>query len=205
MLDDKDKDIIDYFQKHPRSSFNQAAKDLNLAKGTVKTRFDNLVKKQLISPGVGLNISQLKFSHALSFIEITNSDTEKAILEYFYDCPLVTAIFSLSGFEYNLVICLIADSRDKISHFIDTFPLSHLPGVKRRNSFFVKESEGFSDKPFWFFFPPDSGKAFFDDYTCQNKCGSCGVIQNISTKAKVQTIELEKNEPNTEKTITRAT
>ena len=184
MIDAKDKDIIDYFQKHPRSSFNQAAKDLNLAKGTVKTRFDNLVERQLISPGIGLNISQLKFSHALSFIEITDPNTEKAILDYFYDCPLVTTIFALSGFEYNLVICLIADSRDKITKFIDTFPLSHLPGVKRRNSFFVKESEGFSDKPFWFFFPKDSEKSFFDDYSCQNKCGTCGVIKNISKNTK---------------------
>lgn len=184
MIDAKDKDIIDYFQKHPRSSFNQAAKDLNLAKGTVKKRFDNLVERQLISPGIGLNISQLKFSHALSFIEIIDPDTEKAILDYFYDCPLVTAIFSLSGFEYNLVICLIADSRDKITRFIDNFPLSHLPGVKRRNSFFVKESEGFSDKPFWFFFPSDSEKAFFDDYSCQNKCGTCGVIKKISANTQ---------------------
>ncbi len=184
MIDEKDKLIIDYFQKHPRSSFNQAAKDLNLAKGTVKTRFDNLKERKLISPGIGLNISQLKFCHALSFIEITDPNTEKAILDYFYDCPLVTSIFSLSGFEYNLVICLIADSRDKITRFIDTFPLSHLPGVKRRNSFFVKESEGFSDKPFWFFVPKDSGKSFFADYSCQNKCGSCGVIKNISANTQ---------------------
>ena len=184
MIDKKDKYIIEYFQKNPRSSFNQAAKDLNLAKGTVKTRFDNLVERKLISPGVGLNISELKFSHALSFIEITNPTTEKAILDYFYGCPLVTAIFALSGFEYNLVICLVADSRDKITKFIDTFPLSHLPGVKRRNSFFVKESEGFSDKPFWFFIPEDSDKSFFDDYSCQNKCGTCGVIKNISMNTK---------------------
>ena len=41
MLDEKDKLIIDHFQKNPRSSFNQAARDLNLAKGTVKKRFDD--------------------------------------------------------------------------------------------------------------------------------------------------------------------
>ena len=82
MLDDRDKTIIEYFQKHPRSSFNQAAKDLGLAKGTVKTRFDNLVKEQLISAGIGLNISKLKFSHALSFIEIIDPETEKAILTH---------------------------------------------------------------------------------------------------------------------------
>lgn len=184
MIDEKDKQIIDYFRKNPRSSFNQASKELKLAKGTIKTRFDNLVEKHLISPGVGLNINQLKFSHALSFIEITDPDTEKAILDYFYDCPLVTAIFSLSGFEYNIVICLIGDSREKISKFIDTFPLSHLPGVKRRNSFFVKESEGFSDKPFWFFFPKDSERSFFNDYSCQNKCGSCSLIENIGETLK---------------------
>ena len=107
MLDEKDKLIIEHFQKYPRSSFNQAAKALSLAKGTVKARFDDLVNKKLISPGVGLNISQLKFSHALSFIEITNPETEKAILEHFRDCPLVTAMFSVSGFEYNLVVCLV--------------------------------------------------------------------------------------------------
>jgi DNA-binding Lrp family transcriptional regulator len=185
MLDEKDKIIIDYFQKNPRSSFNQAAKDLNLAKGTVKTRFDKLVENNLIAPGIGMNVSELKFSHALSFIEITDPDTEKAILSYFDKCPLVMTMFSLSGFEYNLVICLIADKREKINKFIDTFPLSHLPGVKRRNSFFVKESEGFSDKPFWFFFPKDSEKDFFDDYSCQNKCGACSVISEINVEAQV--------------------
>ncbi len=183
MIDEKDKKIIDYFQKHPRCSFNQAAKDLSYAKGTIKARFDDLEEKNLISPGIGINITQLKFSHALSFIEITNPDTEQAILEYFQDCPLVTAMFSVSGFEYNLVICLVADSREKISKFIDTFPLSHLPGVKRRNSFFVKETEGFADKPFWLFNHPNSVKQLFDDHSCQNRCGACGVISLIQKKA----------------------
>ena len=187
MLDERDKKIIEYFQKHPRNSFNQAAKDLGLAKGTVKTRFDNLVEDQLISPGVGLNISKLKFSHALSFIEITDPETEKAILMHFADCPLVTAMFSLSGYEYNLVICLVSDERQKISRFIDNFPLSHLPGVKRRNSFFVKETEGFSDKPFWFFFPPSSYKNLFDQQDCQKQCGACQVISEITTELTEKT------------------
>ncbi|MFX0199009.1 MAG: Lrp/AsnC family transcriptional regulator [Candidatus Hodarchaeota archaeon] len=184
MLDEKDKAIIDFFQKNPRESFTQAAKALGMAKGTVKRRYDSLVEKKLISEGIGLNLSQLKFSHALSFIEITDPQTEKAILDYFYDCPLVTAIFSLSGFEYNLVVCLVADTREKIAAFIDTFPLSHLPGVKRRNSFFVKESEGFSDKPFWLFFPNGSSKKIFNQHDCQDKCGACGVIERISEKAE---------------------
>jgi DNA-binding Lrp family transcriptional regulator len=184
MLDDKDKKIIAHFQKNPRDSFNQAAKELNLAKGTVKKRFDNLVEKNLISPGVGLNVSKLKFSHALSFIEITDPETEKAILAYFDKCPLVTAMFSLSGFEYNLVICLIADKREKISKFIDAFPLSHLPGVKRRNSFFVKESEGYADKPFWFFFPPTSERKLFEKFKCQNKCGACNVVSDIIAESQ---------------------
>jgi DNA-binding Lrp family transcriptional regulator len=179
MLDDKDKKIIAFFQKNPRESFNKAAQKLNLAKGTVKKRYDNLVAKNLISPGIGLNVNQLKFSHALSFIEITDPETEKAILAYFDKCPLVTAMFSLSGFEYNLVICLIADTREKISKFIDAFPLSHLPGVKRRNSFFVKESEGYADKPFWFFFPPASERKLFHTFKCQNKCGACNVVSDI--------------------------
>ncbi|UCG03793.1 MAG: Lrp/AsnC family transcriptional regulator [Candidatus Heimdallarchaeota archaeon] len=183
MLDEKDKEIIDHFQKNPRDSFTQAAKELGMAKGTVKRRYDNLVEKRLISEGIGLNLSQLKFSHALSFIEITDPDTEKAILDYFYECPLVTAIFSLSGFEYNIVVCLVADTREKITTFIDTFPLSHLPGVKRRNSFFVKESEGFSEKPFWLFFPNGS-KKIFKQYDCQDKCGACGVIERITEKAE---------------------
>lgn len=183
-MDDRDKKIIDYFQKNPRSSYNQAARELNLAKGTVKKRFDNLVEKNLISPGVGLNVNKLNFSHALSFIEITDPETEKAILTYFDKCPLVTAMFSLSGFEYNLVICLIADKREKITKFIDDFPLSHLPGVKRRNSFFVKESEGYADKPFWFFFPPTSEKNLFEKFKCQNKCGACNVISDIITESQ---------------------
>ncbi len=180
MLDKKDKAIIDFFQRNPRESFTQAAKALSMAKGTVKRRYDNLVEKKMISEGIGLNLSQLKFSHALSFIEITDPQTEKAILDYFYDCPLVTAIFSLSGFEYNLVVCLVADTREKIATFIDTFPLSHLPGVKRRNSFFVKESEGFSDKPFWLFIPNGSGKKIFKQHDCQDKCGACGVMERIT-------------------------
>ena len=180
MLDEKDKAIIEYFRQNPRNSFTKASEALGMAKGTVKRRYDKLVKKNLISEGIGLNLSQLKFSHALSFIEITNPQTEKAILDYFYDCPLVTAIFSLSGFEYNLVICLVADTREKITTFIDTFPLSHLPGVKRRNSFFVKESEGFSDKPFWLFIPNGSGKKIFKQHDCQDKCGACRVIERIS-------------------------
>lgn len=184
MLDEKDKAIIDYFQRNPRESFTQAAKDLSMAKGTVIRRYSNLIEKKLISEGIGLNLSSLKFSHALSFIEITDPKTEKAILDYFYDCPLVTAIFSLSGFEYNLVICLVADTREKISTFIDTFPLSHLPGVKRRNSFFVKESEGFSDKPFWLFIPNGSGKKLFKQHDCQDKCGVCGVIERISEEVR---------------------
>ena len=187
MLDDRDKTIIEYFQKHPRSSFNQAAKDLGLAKGTVKTRYDNLVKENLISPGIGLNIAKLKFSHALSFIEITDPDTEKAILSHFADCPLVTAMFSLSGYEYNLVICLVSDERAKISRFIDNFPLSHLPGIKRRNSFFVKESEGFSEKPFWLFFPPSTDKKLFDQQNCQKQCGACSVIDEITTEVTEKT------------------
>ncbi|MFX0171591.1 MAG: Lrp/AsnC family transcriptional regulator [Candidatus Hodarchaeota archaeon] len=184
MVDDKDKKIIAFFQKNPRESFNQAAKELSLAKGTVKKRFDNLVKMNLISPGVGLNVRQLQFSHALSFIEITDPETEKAILAYFDKCPLVTAMFSLSGFEYNLVICLIADTREKISKFIDAFPLSHLPGIKRRNSFFVKESEGYADKPFWFFFPPTSERKLFQEFKCQNKCGACSVVSDIIAESE---------------------
>ncbi|MHA2167859.1 MAG: winged helix-turn-helix transcriptional regulator, partial [Candidatus Hodarchaeales archaeon] len=33
MIDERDKKIIEYFQKNPRSSFNQAARELSLAKG----------------------------------------------------------------------------------------------------------------------------------------------------------------------------
>ena len=179
MLDDKDEKIVEYFKEHPRSSFNQASKDLNLAKATIKRRFDKLVDNNYINVLVTANASKLDFSHALSFIEITQPSTEKAILDAFFSCPLVTTMFSLSGFEYNLVVCLLSKDRNNITNFIDTFPLSRLEGVKRRNTFFTKESEGFVGKPFWIPLAKNSKKTFFDEPFCNYQCDKCPLVDQI--------------------------
>lgn len=184
MLDKKDKEIIEYFKNNPRSSFNQAAGEINLAKATIKRRFDNLVENDVINVLLTANASKLDFSHALSFVEITQSSTEKAILDTFHSCPLVTTMFSLSGFEYNLVICLFSRDRNYIAQFMDVFPLSRLDGVKRRNTFFTKESEGFVGKPFWIPLAKNSQKTFFDKPFCNYECDSCPLVSEIDKDIK---------------------
>jgi DNA-binding Lrp family transcriptional regulator len=179
MLDDKDRKIVEYFKKNPRSSFNQAAGEINLAKATIKRRFDNLMENDVINVLLTANASKLDFSHALSFIEITQPSAEKAILDTFHACPLVTTMFSLSGFEYNLVICLFSKDRNYITRFMDTFPLSRLDGVKRRNTFFTKETEGFAEKPFWIPLAKDSQKSLFDKPFCNFQCDTCPLINQI--------------------------
>ncbi len=135
MLDKKDKEIVEHFQKNPCSSFNEASKEVRSAKTTVKRRYDNLNNRNLIKTLLCANVSELNFSHALSFVEIINPATEREVLTVFLGCPLVTTIFSLSGFEYNLVICLVSDQREKIAKFMDAFPLNCLQGVKPHNTF----------------------------------------------------------------------
>ncbi|MHA2225852.1 MAG: Lrp/AsnC family transcriptional regulator [Candidatus Hodarchaeales archaeon] len=182
MLDDKNREIVEFFKRNPRSSFNNAAKELNLAKATVKRRYEILVEKGYINILLTANASKLDFSHALSFIEITNPTTEKAILTHFGKCPMATTMFALSGFEYNLVICLLSKNREDIVKFMDVFPLSRLDGVKRRNTFFMKESEGFVNRPFWIPLSTNEEKPFFGNPSCQLKCETCPIVNEIEKK-----------------------
>ncbi|MHA2247819.1 MAG: Lrp/AsnC family transcriptional regulator [Candidatus Hodarchaeales archaeon] len=179
MLDAKDKSIVEYYKNHPRHSFNAASSELKLHKATVKRRFEELVDKDLIQPLLCVNVSKLNFSHALSFIEIINPTTEKALLNEFTECPLVTTMFSLSGFEYNIVICLVSDRREDLTKFMDTFPISRLEGVKRRNTFPTKESKGFAELPFWIPLSKDPKKPFFEEPECGKNCEDCPIINKI--------------------------
>ena len=129
-----------------------------------------------------LNVSNPGFCHGLSFVEITDPETEKAILNEFHSCPLVTTVFSLSGFEYNLVICLVGEKREQIDKFIDVSPLSKLDGVKRRNTFMAKRTEGFTEKPFWIPLSPEPEKTRFDSPWCERKCESCPLVERVKTK-----------------------
>jgi DNA-binding Lrp family transcriptional regulator len=182
MLDEKDQLIVEYFKQNPRNSFNKAASELKFAKATIKRRFESLVEQGYISIHLTANASKLEFCHALSFLEITNPYTEKAILEHFTKCPLAVQIFSLSGFEYNLVICLLSKKREDLARFMDVFPLSRLNGVKRRNSYFAKESEVFTQKPFWIPLSLNPLKTIFEEPSCGLKCNDCSLISGIEVE-----------------------
>ncbi|MFW9780166.1 MAG: Lrp/AsnC family transcriptional regulator [Candidatus Heimdallarchaeota archaeon] len=181
MLDEKDQGIVEYFKRNPRNSFNKAASELKLSKATVKRRFESLVERGYIRIQMTANASKLDFCHALSFVEITNPLTEKAILERFTSCPLAVQIFSLSGFEYNLVVCLLSKKREDLAYFLDVFPLSRLDGVRRKNSYFAKESESFTEKPFWIPLSSNPSKTVFDEPSCHLKCDDCRLISSIET------------------------
>lgn len=181
MLDDKDKSIVEFYKKNPRESFNAASVELKLHKATVKRRFLDLENNEFIQTLLCVNVSKFNFSHVLSFVEITNPITEKALLNKFNECPLVTTMFSLSGFEYNLVICLVSDKREDLKKFMDVFPISRLDGVKRRNTFPSKESEGFAELPFWIPLSKDPNKPFFEEPTCGKNCEECPIIGKIES------------------------
>ncbi len=179
MLDEKDKLIVEHYKINPRDSFNAASNELKLHKATVKRRFEDLENENLIQTFLCVNVSKLNFSHALSFVEIINPTTEKALLNNFNGCPLVTTMFSLSGFEYNIVICLVSDRREDITKFMDTFPISRLDGVKRRNTFPTKESKGFAELPFWIPLSKDPQKPFFKEPECGKNCEDCPIVNKI--------------------------
>ncbi len=179
MLDDKDKLIVEYYKLNPRNSFNAASNELKLHKATVKRRFLDLENNDLIQTLLCVNVSKFNFSHALSFVEITSVTTEKALLNKFNECPLVTTMFSLSGFEYNLVICLVSEKREDLTKFMDIFPISRLDGVKRRNTYQTKESKGFADLPFWIPLSPDPQKPFFEEPECGKNCEDCPIVNKI--------------------------
>ncbi|MHA2299034.1 MAG: Lrp/AsnC family transcriptional regulator [Candidatus Hodarchaeales archaeon] len=181
-FDEKDRKIAEYFAENPRSSFTQASKSLEWTKTTIKNRHEKLANNEKVKTFLCLNASNAGFCHALSFVEIVDSETEKAILEEFDRCPLITTVFSLSGFEYSLVICLAGEKREDINKFIDVFPLSQLSGVKRRNSYLAKKTEGFAEKPFWIPLSPDPDKGLFKEHWCGLNCESCLLIKNISEK-----------------------
>ncbi|MHA1167783.1 MAG: hypothetical protein ACTSP4_09845 [Candidatus Hodarchaeales archaeon] len=186
MLDDKDRKILKYFAKYPRESFSKALKYLEKqkpqlikSKTTIKKRFDKLVAEKKAMPLLCLNFTNIGFSHGISFIDITNADVEKAILKVFKDCPIISTILVPSGFEYDLIFCLVAEKREYIDTFMDVFPLSQFDSVKRMNSFLVKSSEGFSDMPFWVPLSPESKKFILDEPWCGRKCGTCPLIDKV--------------------------
>ena len=121
-LDDKDRMIIDLFNRKPEISQAEVAKQLHLSQPSVAMRIKKLKKQGLIEHIIGIN--PLKVGLHIAKVDISTNNPNK-FLSLYHNCPFFLNGFTVSG-KNNLTLLFADENISSIESKVNR----HLRGDK---------------------------------------------------------------------------
>lgn len=130
-LDNINLKIFEYISKFGKINYSKIGKDLNMSHVSIKNRYEKLLKRNIIKPGILINFSKLNFKIAILLLEVELEAHEK-IKTIYSNCPRVLYSFQLMG-EYNHLLIFFAENLETIDTIYNSCMLYKLKGIRKSN------------------------------------------------------------------------
>jgi len=126
-LDDLDFSILTYLQKDGRMSFTVIAKKLKVSIGTIRTRFNKLIKDGSVSIIGRVNPEKVGFhSYAHIAVYVRPATLKEKVAQRIVGFPEVSFLALTSG-EFDLEVDVMCRDNDHLVEFVDR--ISKITGV----------------------------------------------------------------------------
>jgi len=137
-LDKINLTILSSLIEDGKLNYSKVGRKVNLSHVSIKNRFENLVKNQIIKPTFLLNFSKLDLKLGLILLEIDSQSLET--LEKTYEtCPRVINYFRIIG-QYNFVVIFFAENLKTFETILNSCMIYNLKGIKKSNIFIFSET-----------------------------------------------------------------
>jgi len=130
-LDRINIEIFKSLAKSGRVNYSKIGKEHGVSHVSIKNRYENLIKRNIIKPSILVNFSKLDFKLAILLLELEAEGYER-VKKIYFDCPRILYSFKVIG-EYNHVLVFFAENLDTVETIFNSCMLSNLKGVRKSN------------------------------------------------------------------------
>lgn len=130
-LDKINLEIFNSLTKDGKINYSKIGKEHGVSHVSIKNRYENLIKKNIIKPTILVNFSKLDFKLAILLLELDTEGYEN-VKNLYSNCPRILFSFNVIG-EYNHVLVFFAENLDTVETIFNSCMLYNLKGVRKSN------------------------------------------------------------------------
>jgi DNA-binding Lrp family transcriptional regulator len=130
-LDKINLEIFNSLTKDGKINYSKIGKEHGVSHVSIKNRYENLIKKNIIKPTILVNFSKLDFKLAILLLELDTEGYEN-VKNLYSNCPRILFSFNVIG-EYNHVLVFFAEDLDTVETIFNSCMLYNLKGVRKSN------------------------------------------------------------------------
>ena len=130
-LDKINLEIFNSLTKDGKINYSKIGKKHGVSHVSVKNRYENLIKRNIIKPSILVNFSKLDFKLAILLLELETEGYEN-VKNLYSNCPRILFSFNVIG-EYNHVLVFFAENLDTVETIFNSCMLYNLKGVRKSN------------------------------------------------------------------------
>jgi len=130
-LDKINLEIFKALTNDGKINYSKIGKIFDVSHVSIKNRYENLIKKNLIKPSILVNFSKLDFQLAILLLELETEGYEN-VKRIYANCPRVLFSFNLIG-EYNHLLVFFAENLETVETIFNFCMLNNIKGVRKSN------------------------------------------------------------------------
>jgi len=130
-LDKINLEIFNSFTRDGKINYSKIGREHGVSHVSIKNRYENLIKRNIIKPSILVNFSKLDFKLAILLLELDSEAYENVKAKY-SNCPRILFSFNLIG-EYNHLLVFFAENLETVETIFNSCMLYNLKGVRKSN------------------------------------------------------------------------
>ena len=130
-LDKINLEIFKSLTRDGKINYSKIGREHGVSHVSIKNRYENLIKRNIIKPSILVNFSKLDFKLAILLLELDSEAYENVKAKY-SNCPRILFSFNLIG-EYNHLLVFFAENLETVETIFNSCMLYNLKGVRKSN------------------------------------------------------------------------
>lgn len=130
-LDKINLEIFKSLTRDGKINYSKIGREHGVSHVSIKNRYENLIKRNIIKPSILVNFSKLDFKLAILLLELDSEAYENVKAKY-SNCPRILFSFNLIG-EYNHLLVFFAENLETVETIFNSCMLYDLKGVRKSN------------------------------------------------------------------------
>jgi len=130
-LDKINLEIFKSLTRDGKINYSKIGREHGVSHVSIKNRYENLIKRNIIKPSILVNFSKLDFKLAILLLELDSEAYENVKAKY-SNCPRILYSFNLIG-EYNHLLVFFAENLETVETIFNSCMLYNLKGVRKSN------------------------------------------------------------------------
>ncbi|MCD6244083.1 MAG: winged helix-turn-helix transcriptional regulator [Candidatus Korarchaeota archaeon] len=130
MISKRQLEILKELSEDGRKSISEIARKLGISHTAVRGHLEKLVRKNILSIKLLLNLNRLGHKVAIMLLEVDTIDTTMKIAEKFKECPRLIYLFQSRG-SHNLIVIMAAESDEVLDSIAGSCMIRTCEGIRR--------------------------------------------------------------------------